>query len=226
MGIFKSMFGKKKSGDHHDDVIDIDIEGSEDSQAKSGSSLVQRLRRKSKREQQLEALQAGYGELLGLIRSIRTHMDGQSATQEKLLEVMQGMPDAMEGLKAVGRATEQQSAAINRFADSMTGFNQALGQIDETNKSLAERTKESEGLLKDMLRRSERRMAALLTVLVIICIGALGVGVYLNMEGGRGLSFLQKNQQADAQAAAPTVEEKVAVEAVVEDTSSEAEAEE
>jgi len=157
-----------------------------------------------RREQQLATLQQGFSELVDLTRSIRAHMDQQAATQKTLLDMMQQLPGAVEGLKSVGKASEQQtetlallrkqleSAARNEdhMVESMRSFNKTLTLMDEmsqrtsqTVSSMADRTRDSEDMLRNILERSERRLVYTIVTLMVVTLTVLGVGLYVGFSG-------------------------------------------
>lgn len=169
----------------------------------SGRSWLPARTLKRRREQQMATLQEGFSELVGLTRSIREHMDQQVATQETLVELMKHLPDAVEGLKSVGKATEQQTETLGllksqlesktrhdqQMADSMTNFNRTLALMDKTSQStaqtvgaMADRTKDSEEMLRNILERSERRLVWMVVMLMIGTLTVLGVGLYIGFS--------------------------------------------
>jgi hypothetical protein len=172
-------------------------------EAEPGRSWMPVRTQKQRREQQLTTLQEGFSELVGLTRSIREHMDQQTATQRTLVEMMQHLPDAVEGLKNVGKATEQQTETLGllksqlesnirhdqQMVDSMTSFNRTLALMNETSKgtaqtvgAMADRTKDSEEMLRNILERSERRLVWMVVMLMIGTLTVLGVGLYIGFS--------------------------------------------
>lgn len=169
----------------------------------SGRSWLPARAPKRRREQQMATLQEGFSELVGLTRSIREHMDQQVATQQTLVELMKHLPDAVEGLKSVGKATEQQTETLGllksqlesktrqdqQMAESMTNFNRTLALMDKTSQStaqtvgaMADRTKDSEEMLRNILERSERRLVWMVVMLMIGTLTVLGVGLYIGFS--------------------------------------------
>jgi hypothetical protein len=156
---------------------------------------------------QLATLQDGFNELVGLTRSIREHMETQALTQRTLVEMMEHLPGAVEGLKSVGTATQQQTETLNllkqqleaaarnedHLIDSMRSFNKTLTMMDSmsksttaTVKSMAERTRDSEEMLRGLLERSERRLIYMIVTLMVVTVGVLGVGLYVGLGGHAG----------------------------------------
>ena len=103
----------------------------------------------SKRDRQIAWLQAGYSETLDLLRSIRQHLDRQEDVQVKMANVLDRLPESMEGLKSVNKAAEQQVVILGllrqqieagvqhdqKLVESMNKFNQTLGLMDETSRN-------------------------------------------------------------------------------------------
>ncbi len=168
---------------------------------RSGTWLA-KLRPSYRREQQIGVLQEGFEELVGLTRTIREHMDQQVQTQKTLVDLMKNLPEAVDGLKSVGKATEQQTETLallkkqmesnvqhgEQMIDSIKHFNQTLGRMDETSKStastvaaLVEKGRESEDLLRQILERSEKRLIYLIGTLLVVTLLVLGAGLYLGL---------------------------------------------
>ena len=173
----------------------------EENKPKRGGWLA-RWRAPKRQERQLATLQEGFNELVGLTRSIREHMEQQSATQRSLVELMDQLPGAVEGLKSVGDATKQQtetlqllkqqleSAARNEehMVESMRSFNKTLTLMDDMSKStsqtvsqMADRTRDSEDMLRSILERSERRLIYMIVTLMVVTLTVLGVGLYIGL---------------------------------------------
>lgn len=161
-----------------------------------------RWRAPKRQERQIATLQEGFNELVGLTRSIREHMEQQALTQSTLVSMLEHMPGAVEGLKGVGEATKQQtetlqllkkqleSAARNEglMVDSMENFNKTLQLMDDMSKhtsqtvtTMADRTRDSEDMLRNLLERSERRLIAMIVTLIIVTLSVLGVGLYIGL---------------------------------------------
>ncbi len=161
-----------------------------------------RWRAPQKREKQLATLQEGFSELVDLTRSIREHMDQQARTQQTLLDMMQHIPGAVDGLKNVGKASEQQTETLallkrqleaaarneDHLVESMRSFNKTLALMDDMSKrtsqtvsSMAERTRDSEDLLRNILERSERRLVWMIVTLMVVTLAVLGVGLYFGL---------------------------------------------
>ena len=165
-----------------------------------------------RREQQLATLQEGFTELVDLTRSIREHMDQQAQTQKTLLDMMKHIPGAVESLQSVGKATEQQTETLallrtqleaaarneDHMVDSMRNFNKTLTLMDDMSKrtsqavsSMADRTRDSEDMLRNILERSERRLVYTIVTLMIVTLTVLGVGLYIGLGGRTGSVMIE-----------------------------------
>ncbi len=173
----------------------------EDTGEKKGGWLT-RWRQPKRQEKQLATLQEGFNELVGLTRSIREHMEQQARTQATLVEMMEHLPGAVEGLKGVGDATKQQTETLSllkqqleaaarnedHMMESMRSFNKTLALMDDLSKStsqtvssMADRTRDSEDLLRTILERSERRLIYMIVTVMIVTLTVLGVGLYIGL---------------------------------------------
>ena len=187
------------------------------------------MRPRHRREQQLQTLQSGYLEMLEMMRSIRTHLDHQVQTQEKLVESLKHFPDAVDGLKSIGQATAQQTEVLGMVREqleqtahheeeivgSMNNFNKTLNQMDETNRNstqtvstLMERSHDSETALRAMMERSEKRMATLTGLMGFLALAAVGFALYVVFDNKKG------ETPYDAAPVMPAMEESAAVEAM------------
>jgi hypothetical protein len=160
----------------------------------------------SKRDRQIAWLQAGYSETLDLMRSIRQHLDRQEDVQVKMANVLDRLPESMDGLKSVNKAAEQQVVVLGllrqqieanvhhdqKLVESMDKFNQTLGLMDETSRNsgrtvtdLIEKSKSSETLLREVIERSERRFIFVTTLFVLVIVAA-AVAFYYSGPSPRG----------------------------------------
>ncbi len=136
----------------------------------------------SRKKQQAVAIQNGYLEMVDLIRAIRSHLDRQENVQTSLLSMLEKVPEVMESQHEVMTIFKQQLESNmendRRLTDSMGQLNSTLSGIDETQKSssrtitdLIHRSRESEQLLREVMRRAERRMTILLVVFFLLVVG-------------------------------------------------------
>ena len=166
-----------------------------------------------KREVQMQSMQSGYQEVLGLVRSMRDNLDGQMESQKLLLEFMSELPGVADGLKNVGKATEQQKEMLNvikgqmesnldhnvAISSSMEKFNDTLFTMDDTTRKILEGARATEDSLKDMLERSERRLVMITTFLIIAILGVGGGFFYFIYNGGIDLEKIRATSSNTAQ---------------------------
>jgi len=124
--------------------------------------------------------QGGAQELVDLIRAIRVRMDQQNEIQERLVDVLQKLPDAMGSGR--NRVDEQ-------LVESITKFNSTLEVIDRTQSShaqtvtrLMERSRESETVLQNLLIKAERRNALGNVLMMLIALLLAGGAVFFYIE--------------------------------------------
>ena len=138
----------------------------------------------SRKKQQAVAIQNGYLEMVDLIRAIRSHLDRQETVQTGVLSMLKKVPDAMDRQHEVMTMFKQQlengMENNRRLTDSMGNLNNTLSAMDESQKAssrtitdLIHRSRESEQLLREVMRRSERRMTALV-IFFFLAVVALG----------------------------------------------------
>lgn len=168
----------------------------------SSGGWLSRWRAPKRQEQQLATLREGFNELVDLTRAIREHMEQQARTQQALVDMMDHIPGAVEGLKSVGQATAQQTETLNllkkqleaaarnenHLVNSMDQFNKTLNLMDNLSKStsqtvasMADRTRDSEEMLRLILERSERRLIYLIVALGVAIFAVLGAGLYFGV---------------------------------------------
>lgn len=140
----------------------------------------------SRKKQQAVAMQNGYLEMVDLIRAIRAHLDRQETVQTGVLTMLEKVPGAMDRQHEVMTMFKQQleNGLENnrRLTDSMGNLNHTLAAMDESQRAssrtvtdLIHRSRESEQLLREVMRRSERRMTALV-IFFFLAVVALGFG--------------------------------------------------
>lgn len=196
-----NWFGKKsKRGEESGEVMAID----DDAQQRGWMS---KWKPRGRRERQIAALQDGYREMLGLIRSISAHLDRQEDVQQKLTRVLEEMPEAMQGLKSINKAADQQVEVLNllrrqlnsseahdaKLIQSMSNFNRTLGTLGES-------SRQSGDLMRRLIERSERRMMFVISVVAALIFIGVGGIAYFSTSGD-----LQRwiNRYLDRAATAP-----------------------
>ena len=164
----------------------------------------------ARRAYQMRNLQAGTAEVMQLVRSIHQNLEQQVETQRLLVSSLSALPEAVEGLRNIGRATEAQREMMGALQRQMTAnagtmdrFNDTLLSMDGTTKSIAERAKSSEAALFDLLRRAQRRMTMLTLLLVLTIAGVAGLAGYL-LTGGK-LPNLRLAESAPTTDTPPTI---------------------
>ena len=206
MGKLSDFFSKVKKPSPPDNAPSnyIDIKPGSSDKSKPPPAIqketwLSRWRPGSKRDRQIAWLQAGYSETLDLMRSIRQHLDRQEDVQVKMANVLDRLPESMDGLKSVNKAAEQQVVVLgllreqieanvhhdHKLVESMDKFNQTLGLMDETSRNsgrtvtdLIEKAKNSESLLREVIERSERRFIFVTTLFVLVIIAAAAAFYY------------------------------------------------
>lgn len=141
----------------------------------------------SRRKRQSLAVQNGYLEMVDLIRAIRSHLDRQETVQTRVLTMLEKVPDTMERQHEVMSLFKQQleNSMENdrRLTDSMGRLSGTLDTMNDSQKAssrtitdLIGRSRETEQLLREVMRRAERRMTFLIVFFILLVIG---VGFYL-----------------------------------------------
>jgi len=140
----------------------------------------------SRKKQQAVAMQNGYLEMVDLARSIRTHLDRQEDVQARVLTMLEKVPDTMDRQHEVMTLFKQQLEGNlendRKLTESMGQLNGTLSGMDESQKAstrtvtdLIHRSRESEQLLREVMRRAERRMTILLVFFFLL---VMGLGFY------------------------------------------------
>ncbi len=140
----------------------------------------------SRKKQQAVAMQNGYLEMVDLARSIRTHLDRQEDVQARVLTMLEKVPDTMDRQHEVMTLFKKQLEGNlendRKLTESMGQLNGTLSAMDESQKSstrtvtdLIHRSRESEQLLREVMRRAERRMTILLAFFFLL---VMGLGFY------------------------------------------------
>lgn len=198
---FLARFKKPAATDNPDDYIDISP-GADKPDAIPApppkTSWLTRWSPGARRDRQIAWLQAGYSEMLSMMRGINDHLQRQEDVQHKMVDVLERLPDSMDGLKSVGKAAEQQVEVLallrnqldssvrhdQQLVESMNQFNRTLGVMDETTRNsgrtvaeLIEKSRSADQLLREVVDRSEKRFL-LMTVLFLLAV-IVGVSAIL-----------------------------------------------
>ena len=183
----------------------------------------------SRKKQQTVAMQNGYLEMVDLIRAIRSHLDRQENVQTSVLAMLEKVPGAMDRQHEVMTMFKQQlengMENNRRLTDSMGNLNNTLAAMDESQKAssrtitdLIHRSRESEQLLREVMRRSERRMTALV---IFFFLAVVALGIYFVRIPRRAAPAPKPAAVAPAQAA-PAAEQPISVVPVKEEKPAEA----
>jgi hypothetical protein len=192
----------------------------------------------SRKKQQAVAMQNGYLEMVDLIRAIRSHLDRQENLQTSVLTMLEKVPGAMDRQHEVMTMFKQQlengMENNRRLTDSMGNLNNTLSAMDESQKAssrtitdLIHRSRESEQLLREVMRRAERRMTILLAFFFLLVI-ALGF-YFLRWQprprpapapaetAAPAVAVVAAQPEAKAEAAEPIVEQPAVAEFVADE---------
>ncbi|MDR0994069.1 MAG: hypothetical protein LBN38_05855 [Verrucomicrobiota bacterium] len=137
----------------------------------------------SRKKQQAVAVQNGYLEMVDLIRAIRSHLDRQEAVQTSVLSMLEKVPGTMDRQNEVMNLFKQQlennMENDQRLTENMGKLNSTLSSMDESQRAsahtitdLIHRSRESEQLLREVMRRAERRMTVLMVLFLLLSIAA------------------------------------------------------
>ena len=141
----------------------------------------------SRKKQQAVAVQNGYLEMVDLIRAISRHLDRQETVQTRVLSMLEKVPDTMERQHEVMSLFKQQlennmendrqlTDSMERLSGTLDAMNDSQKASSRTITDLIGRSRETEQLLREVMRRAERRMTFLIAFFILLVIG---VGVYL-----------------------------------------------
>jgi len=147
------------------------------------------------RGEQIALLQAGYEEMVELARTVRSHLEKQAEVQNRLLSVLEKLPESLETVSRLGEGARRQAEVLEsirenlhkaaeedrHLAEGLDRFGRVLEQMEETTRGttrtvarLMEYSRESEEMLKELVLRSERRVTYLVTILAVIAALAAG----------------------------------------------------
>lgn len=139
----------------------------------------------AKRGKQISTMEEGSREVLSLVRSLRENMDRQASTQKHLMETLTILPEAVDSVKQLADYTGQHAEMLklmqeshSHMGETVNRFNDTLVSMDKTTQLILERAQRSETQLSKMLRRSQRRLALMLIMMVLMFFGAAFAVVY------------------------------------------------
>lgn len=172
----------------------------------------------SRKKQQAVAVQNGYLEMVDLIRAISRHLDRQETVQTRVLSMLEKVPDTMERQHEVMSLFKQQlennmendrqlTDSMGRLSGTLDAMNDSQKASSRTITDLIGRSRETEQLLREVMRRAERRMTFLIAFFILLVIG---VGVYLiHWQNRPAASRLQSDPVAATVALETTVKPPV-----------------
>lgn len=177
----------------------------------------------SRRKTQAMAVQNGYLEMVDLIRAIRSHLDRQETVQTTVLALLEKVPSAMDRQNDVMGLFKQQLennlAKDQQLTDSMSHLNQTLSAMDESQRAsshtitdLIHRSRESEQLLREVMRRAERRMTILLVFFFLLAV--VGAIYFVRWQRAASVAPVAPAAAVVATEATPPAAEPAAAESV------------
>lgn len=135
------------------DLTDDQREKAAQTERNGDGELVVERRSKSR---SMAELQQGYDEVMGLVRKVGDHLDTQSQRTEKLLSLMERMPQALDALPEINRQNSQLLQALNEHLSQSkkreTTLNDTLRSLGESSSQQTEVL----GLLQRQLDSSTR----------------------------------------------------------------------
>ncbi len=129
------------------------VERVEESPERGGIARWKFWKRPSRHDEQLEALRQGATEMVGLMRSIRDHLEGEHHDRDGLIKSLSPLPSAVESLQSMSgrqdetgrtleglRKTLEQRAkgdglvlrSLDRMGNTMSHVEETFGQLDRT----------------------------------------------------------------------------------------------
>ncbi|MBI1372908.1 MAG: hypothetical protein GC159_09125 [Phycisphaera sp.] len=115
----------------------------------------------SRREQTIQNLQRGYEEVVELMKTVRGHMESQSDRADRLLTLMQRLPEALEALPETNRNQARMLELINSHLDQQTHQAQRLNEVIGTLANSTEQNNQVMGVMQqqmDATRETDMKM--------------------------------------------------------------------
>lgn len=109
------------------------------------------LRRRASRERNLAQLQQAYEEVVELVHTLKQHMDAQSERSERLLTMMEGLPEALKSLPEANRNQTQTLQAIEGHLKQQTHHSEGLTQAIQGLAKAAGNQEHAMGLIQQQL---------------------------------------------------------------------------
>ncbi|BAM02484.1 hypothetical protein [Phycisphaera mikurensis] len=103
----------------------------------------------ARREVTIAQLKEGYGEVVGTMQAIRGHLDDQKVRQDRMEQMLSGLPEVLRAVpeaartqtqlvKAIGAHLETQSAATGQLTEAIHGLSNNSRKQDQTLEGIAE----------------------------------------------------------------------------------------
>lgn len=96
-----------------------------------GSMLEPKPEGPKNRQELLTELQKNYTEVVGLVRKVDQHLDEQQRRSERLMEIAERMPPALEQLPEIRAQNERLTAAVERLAEIQAGSAERAERSEE-----------------------------------------------------------------------------------------------
>lgn len=106
-------------------------------------------KRADRRDQQLAQLRDGYGELIGLIRSISGHLEREDRESSNVTALIETLPPALNSFEKLASSQEQVTSILGKISshmedsnskdkqllENMQGFNSTIKEVSTTNEN-------------------------------------------------------------------------------------------
>ncbi|MFI4860115.1 MAG: hypothetical protein ACIAXF_05470 [Phycisphaerales bacterium JB063] len=104
-------------------------------------------REENSREAVINELRQGYTELVDTMAAVRTHMEDQSRRSDRILEVIEQLPDVM---RSIPEATHRQNETLSGLSQSLQTQNKSTEELTRALGGLADATRQQEQSLAGM----------------------------------------------------------------------------
>lgn len=134
-------------------------------------------KRADRRDQQLAQLRDGYGELIGLIRSISGHLEREEQESLNVAALIETLPPALNSFEKLATSQEQVTSILTRISShmedsntkdkellaNMQGFNSTIKEVSSTNENalgalsrMQDRIGESDDRMKHLFEQASQ----------------------------------------------------------------------
>lgn len=153
----KAQALRRLSDDELDDMpTDIDPERTGDARARNasgGGGFLDKLPGR-KRDAAIAQLQSDYGEVIGLVRDVRHHLDSQSDRSERLLELLADLPEALQAIPESNRNQSRMLEALNTHLETSHRSAAELNGAVRTLAGATEHQSQTLGVLQEQIHAS------------------------------------------------------------------------